>query len=187
MSYGSWSGGIWMLELDETTGLRDYTVTYPIAYSSGSDAANQISDPYFGKKIAGGWYVSGEGSYIEHIGQYYYLFISYGFFSPDGGYEMRVFRSENPDGPYQDAKKQSPIMSAYKMNYGTSAASSAGVKLMGGYQWDLMTNAEISQGHNSAFTDRQGRSFVIYHTKFNDGTAGHEVRVHQLFTNADGW
>ena len=187
MSYGSWSGGIWMLELDETTGLRDYTVTYPIAYSSGSDAANQISDPYFGKKIAGGWYVSGEGSYIEHIGQYYYLFISYGFYSPDGGYEMRVFRSENPDGPYQDAKKQSPIMSAYKMNYGTSAASSAGVKLMGGYQWDLMPKAEIAQGHNSAFTDRQGRSYVIYHTKFNDGTAGHEVRVHQLFTNADGW
>ena len=24
MSYGSWSGGIWMLELDEKTGLRDY-------------------------------------------------------------------------------------------------------------------------------------------------------------------
>ena len=24
MSYGSWSGGIFMIELDETTGLRDY-------------------------------------------------------------------------------------------------------------------------------------------------------------------
>ena len=29
MSYGSWSGGIWELKLDETTGLRDYTHTYP--------------------------------------------------------------------------------------------------------------------------------------------------------------
>jgi len=28
MVYGSWSGGIWMLELDENTGLRDYTVKY---------------------------------------------------------------------------------------------------------------------------------------------------------------
>ena len=45
MSYGSWSGGIFMLELDEETGLRDYDVTY---------AENETSDPYFGKKIAGG-------------------------------------------------------------------------------------------------------------------------------------
>lgn len=28
MVYGSWSGGIYMLELDENTGLRDYTVSY---------------------------------------------------------------------------------------------------------------------------------------------------------------
>ncbi len=187
MAYGSWSGGIWMLELDETTGLRDYTVTYPVTYSSGSDAANQTSDPYFGKKIAGGYYVSGEGSYIEHIGNYYYLFISYGFFSPDGGYEMRIFRSERPDGPYVDAKNLSPVMTAYKMNYGPSATFNGGMKLMGGYQWDLMPKAEIAQGHNSAFTDREGRSYVVYHTKFNDGTLGHEVRVHQLFVNQEGW
>jgi arabinan endo-1,5-alpha-L-arabinosidase len=56
MSYGSWSGGIFMLELDEATGLRNYDVTY---------AESETSDPYFGKKIAGGHYVSGEASYIE--------------------------------------------------------------------------------------------------------------------------
>ena len=44
MAYGSWSGGIFMLELDETTGLRDYSVTYE---------TNEHSDAYFGKKIAG--------------------------------------------------------------------------------------------------------------------------------------
>ena len=70
MAYGSWSGGIFMLELDEATGLRDYDVTY---------AVSTASDPYFGKRIAGGYYVSGEGPYIEHIGDYYYLFLSYGF------------------------------------------------------------------------------------------------------------
>ena len=36
MSYGSWHGGIWMLELDEKTGLRDYDVTY--TYTEGSSA-----------------------------------------------------------------------------------------------------------------------------------------------------
>lgn len=188
MSYGSWSGGIWMLELDETTGLRDYNVTYPIAYSSGSDARNQTSDPYFGKKISGGWYASGEGSYIEHIGNYYYLFISYGGFAPDGGYEMRTYRSENPDGPYMDSMGKSALQLAkYELNYGPNATNHQGAKLMGGYKWDLMQDAELSQGHNSAFTDKQGRSFVVYHTKFNDGTIRHEVRVHQLFQNQDGW
>lgn len=188
MSYGSWSGGIWMIDLDENTGLRDYTVQYPIEYKTGSSTAEQISDPYFGRKIAGGYYVSGEGSYIEHIGDYYYLFMSYGFFSPDGGYQMRIFRSENPDGPYEDCCGTDAVQSGgYQMNYGPNAQTTRGSLLMGGYQWDLMPTAEISQGHNSAFTDLEGRSFIVYHTKFNDGTAGHSIRVHQLFINQDGW
>ena len=44
----------------------------------------------------------GRGSYIEHIGNHYYLFMSYGGLEPNGGYEMRVFRSSRPDGPYKD-------------------------------------------------------------------------------------
>ena len=60
MSYGSWSGGIWMLELDEATGLRDYDVTYPVT-GSGDGVT---SDPYFGTKIAGGYYVSGDHSLL---------------------------------------------------------------------------------------------------------------------------
>ena len=193
MSYGSWSSGIWMLPLDETTGLRDYTVQHPYqvkgtTVTPGSPNANCDSDPYFGKKIAGGWYDSGEGSYIEHIGDWYYLFMSYGGFAPDGGYEMRLYRSARPDGPYLDAKGGSAIQyDKYQMNYGPTATFHNGVKLMGGYQWCFMPTAELSQGHNSALTDRQGRSLVCYHTKFNDGTLGHSVRLHQLFQNQDGW
>ena len=193
MSYGSWSSGIWMIELDEETGLRDYTVRYPYQVNGttvtpGGANANCTSDPYFGKKIAGGWYDSGEGSYIEHIGDWYYLFVSYGGFAPDGGYEMRLYRSAQPDGPYVDATGGSAIqLNKYQMNYGPSATFHNGVKLMGGYQWGFMSSAELSQGHNSALTDRNGRSLVCYHTKFNDGTAGHSVRLHQLFQNQDGW
>lgn len=50
-----------------------------------------------------------------------------------------------------------------------------------------MTKGERAQGHNSAYTDADGNAFVVYHTKFDDGTYGHEVRVHQLFTNSEGW
>ena len=185
LTYGSWSGGIYVLELDEETGLRDYTVTYENVNDGTCDVT---SDEYFGKKIAGGYYVSGEGSYIEHIGDYYYLFISYGFYSPEGGYNMRVFRSKSPDGPYTDGNGTSAIFDSYIMNYSaTDTTNNRGMKLMGGYQWDSMELGEIAQGHNSAITTEDGKSFVIYHTKFNDGTASHEVRVHQLFTNEKGW
>ena len=181
--YGSWSGGIYMLELDENTGLRDYTVTYASDFDTLGKSVT--SDEYFGKKIAGGYYVSGEGPYIEKIGNYYYLFMSYGFYSPEGGYVMRIFRSENPDGPYVDGNGTNAIFSQYLHNY--NGVNNMGMKLMGNYKWDTMAKAEIAQGHNSAFVDSDGKAYVIYHTKFNDGTAAHEVRVHQLFTNADGW
>ena len=183
MSYGSWSGGIFMLRLDRMTGLRDYTVTYRTTGSGD----NYSSDAYFGKKIAGGCYVSGEGSYIEKIGKYYYLFMSYGGLNSDGGYEMRYFRSENPDGPYKDVKGTSAVFTTYQMNYGTKANSNAGTRLFGSYKWTSMEDAEVAQGHNSALYDDDGRAYLIYHTRFANGGEGHQVRVHQLFQNASGW
>lgn len=186
MAYGSWSGGIYMLELDEENGLRDYTVSYESNFDELG--ASVTSDEYFGTKIAGGYYVSGEGSYIEKIGNYYYLFMSYGFYSPEGGYNMRVFRSETPDGVYVDANGNSAIFNKYIMNYSNSNANNnIGMKLMGNYKWDTMDVAEVAQGHNSAFVDTDGKAYVVYHTKFADGTASHEIRVHQLFVNEDGW
>ena len=182
--YGSWSGGIWMLELNEENGLRDYDVTYP---STGGTTDGVTSDPYFGTKIGGGYYVSGEGPYIEYIGGYYYLFVSYGFYSPDGGYEMRVFRSDKPNGPYKDALNRSAIFTSYVMNYGTGSET-RGEKLMGAYNdWGYMTVGECAQGHNSVIAAEDGRTYLVYHTKFNNGTAGHQVRVHQVFQNKQGW
>ncbi len=192
MNYGSWSGGIYMIKLDKNTGLRDYTVNYPYEVNgAAADASkpngNVTSDPYFGKKVAGGWYLSGEGPYIEKIGNYYYLFISYGFYSPTGGYNMRIFRSENPDGPYLDVNGQNAIYESGNKNGNFKSNPSRGLQLMGNYQWDTMPVAEVAQGHNSAFVDKDGNAYVIYHTKFADGTAGHQLRVHQLYQNEDGW
>ena len=192
MSYGSWSGGIFMIKLDKTNGLRDYTYTFPYEVNGkvttpGAASANCTSDPYFGKKIAGGYYVSGEASYIQKIGKYYFLFMSYGALTSDGGYQMRIFRSENPDGPYVDCYGTSALFKSYKMNYSSATEDNRGVLLFGGYQWDAMSGAEIAQGHNSAFVDKQNRSFVVYHTRFSNGGEGHQVRVHQLFLNDEGW
>ena len=192
MSYGSWSGGIFLLKLDATNGLRDYTYTFPYeingkATTPGAANANTTSDPYFGKKIAGGHYVSGEASYIEKIGSHYFLFMSYGGLESNGGYQMRVFRSDKPEGPYVDCNGTSAVTNRYLMNYSAKTADNRGVLLFGGYKWDSMSGAEIAQGHNSAFNDKQGRSFVVYHSRFSNQGEGHQVRVHQLFLNDEGW
>ena len=186
MAYGSWSGGIWMLKLNKENGLRDYDVAYDSDYATMGKACT--SDPYFGKRIAGGCYVSGEGPYIEHIGNYYYLFMSYGGFAPDGGYEMRVFRSENPDGPYKDPQGRSAQFTSWLLNYGASNADKRGEKILGSYNlWGFQTVGECAQGHNSIIAAPDGRTYLVYHTKFNNGTIGHEVRVHQVFINKNGW
>lgn len=192
MSYGSWSGGIFLLRLDKNNGLRDYTYTFPYevngkAATSAAASANTTSDPYFGKKIAGGYYVSGEASYVEKIGSHYFLFMSYGGLVSTGSYQMRVFRSDNPEGPYVDCNGTSAVFNRYLMNYSATAVDNRGVLLFGGYKWDPMSGAEIAQGHNSAFTDKEGRSFVVYHSRFTNKGEGHEVRVHQLFLNDEGW
>ena len=183
MSYGSWSGGIFMLELDEETGLRDYDVTY---------AENETSDPYFGKKIAGGYYSSGEASYIEYIGGYYFLFMTYGGLEAAGGYQMRVFRSLNPDGPYVDSKGSSAVYDTYQLNFGpTENDGFRGVNIFGAYDdWGFQTVGdwgERAQGHNSIIAAQDGRTYLVYHTRFQNRGEGHEVRVHQVYQNEEGW
>ncbi len=183
MSYGSWSGGIFMLELDEETGLRDYDVTY---------AESETSDPYFGRKIAGGHYVSGEASYIEYVGGYYFLFVTYGGLEAAGGYQMRVFRSQNPDGPYVDSKGSSAIFNTYLLNFGAGENDgNRGVNIFGAYnEWGYQVTGDFgerAQGHNSIIAAEDGRTYLVYHTRFQNRGEGHEVRVHQVYQNEEGW
>ncbi|MCM1057944.1 MAG: glycoside hydrolase family 43 protein [Firmicutes bacterium] len=174
MAYGSWSGGIFMLELDKETGLRDYSVSYD---------TDIHSDAYFGTKIAGGSYASGEASYIQKIGDYYYLFISYGGLEAAGGYNVRVFRSERPDGDYVDALGNNAYYDKYSLNINQSV----GVRLMGGYQWRNFTVGQVAQGHNSAFVDDDGKAYIVFHTRTTNGTEGHYLKLHQLFQTKEGW
>ena len=194
MTYGSWSGGIWILELNEENGLRDYDVKYP---STNGSTDGVTSDPYFGKKIAGGFYASGEGSYIEYIGGYYFLFISNGGLAaggnPDdynnGGYQMRVFRSKKPNGPFVDAAGKSAVLPNYELNFGLGC-NTRGVNIFGAYgDWgDMVKNdGERSQGHNSIIAAPDGRTYLVYHTRFQNGGEFFQDRVHQVFQNQDGW
>ncbi len=170
MAYGSWSGGIYIIELDEASGLRDTGVTYNYVLNS--------SDPYMGIKLAGGYQTSGEASYIEYIDGYYYMFVTNGGLVANGGYNMRVYRSNNPTGPYTDVSGQSPMY----ITGTTNTNSDVGTRLMSYYKWNYQKFAQVAQGHNSAIVGPDGKAFLVYHTRTNDGTEGHSVRVHQLFT-----
>lgn len=186
MSYGSWFGGIYMLKLDETNGLRDYSYTY--------DTVNNKSDAYMGIRLAGGYGISGEGSYINYdeTTGYYYLYLSYnGLDATDNfsGYHLRMYRSKDIKGPYTDAAGNSAIYTSASVDQ-----SQRGVKLFGNYTFSSFAgngqnsaNGYMSGGHNSAITDKDGNQFLVYHTRFNNSTEWHEVRVHQQFANEDGW
>ncbi len=173
MTYGSWSGGIYILQLDSKTGQPIYPKT-----NSGN------TDGYFGTRIAGGYGKSGEAPYIVYDTEsgYYYLYVTYGWLGSDGGYHVRMYRSKTINGNYVDAAGKSAIYSS------STNQASCGIKLFGNYDFStLSTNGYKSGGHNSAFIDTDGQRYLVYHTRFDDGYEFHEVRVHQQFLNEDHW
>ncbi|MBW3093211.1 glycoside hydrolase family 43 protein [Bifidobacterium sp. 82T10] len=182
MSFGSWFGGVWMFKLDPNTGLRDYATRYPLV----PDA----SDPYYGVKVAGGYWNSGEGSYFVHHGGWWYLFMSYGWLGRTGGYQIRLFRSRNLVGPYVD-QNGNPAISNGEIP--DNQTKDTGVRLTSSVRWSGGpvddADVEVSQGHNSVLTRaRDGRLFLTYHTRFaGRGENDFEAHVRELLPTADGW
>lgn len=174
MVYGSYSGGIFILELNP------------------EDGSIKEGQTVWGTKLTGGDHVPLEGAYILYSPEtdYYYLFISMGGLAADGGYNVRVARCKTPNGTYLDAKGQS--MLGAKSNETTMY--NYGLKLMGNHRF-LLADGEkgtsdgyVSPGHNSAYYDSvTGKYYLIFHTRFPGRGEAHEVRVHQMFMNQDGW
>ena len=180
MVYGSYSGGIFILKMDPETG-------FPLEGQG------------YGKKLLGKNHARIEGPYIMYSPDtdYYYLFLSFGGLNAADGYNIRVCRSRNPDGPYEDALGQ-PMIECGGRNgtyFNDPDYEGYGVKLMGGYCFENLDSdnasgrlAYRSPGHNSAWYDVEtGRYFLIFHTRFADRGENHRVRVHQMMMNAEGW
>ena len=170
MVYGSWSGGIFLLELDPATGL----VIHPEA-----DPVRDV-DPYFGRRLLGGGHHAIEGPYIlwDADAGWSYLFVSYGELTSHGGYQIRVFRSRTPDGDYEDMNGARP---------GKAGQAPYGLKLSGNYNLPSVRTAYMATGHNSAFIDSDGRRYICSHTRFDDGTESHIPMVKQYGLNEEGW
>lgn len=164
MVYGSSYGGLYIKEL----------------YNSGDNwgLPKEEGVNNYGKKL---WSGSNnqEGPFIfynEDTG-YYYMMVSYGDFNTN--YNMRVARSENPDGPYVD------ITGADVANV---TGQAGGNKIAGNY---IMgdANGYAAIGHNSVLT-KDGKYYVVAHVRRQSGTGvtpDHHLYVFQLFFNEDGW
>lgn len=179
MTYGSWSGGIFIVEIDPATG----EVKYP--GKNGTASGNRIVDEYFGTRISGGFKQSGEAPYIlyDKASDYYYLYVTYEWLAADGGYNMRLFRSKNPDGPYTDAAGNNAALENATVNH-----NNIGIKVMGNYNIPNIWYAYKAPGHNSALIDdKTGKRFLFYHTRFQGRGELHQLRVHQQFLNEQGW
>lgn len=176
MCYGSWSGGIFTLEIDKATGKCIHPQT-------GTTADGRMVDSYFGTKISGGYGKSGEGPFIEYNADtgYYYLWVTYGGLFSDGGYNMRVGRSESPLGPFVDAAGRNMVLES------NTNLDSIGLKVMGNYKFSTLARAYMACGHNSVLRDDDGEWYLLYHARFDDGGEFHEVRVHSMKFNEAGW
>ncbi|EOL48824.1 hypothetical protein RV11_GL003319 [Enterococcus phoeniculicola] len=177
MVYGSYSGGIYIMEMDGETGLPIDTTSY-------------------GKRLLGGNHSRIEAPYIlyNHETKYYYLFTSFGGLDSYGGYNMRVARSKTVDGPYEDGLNQQMIdaKGAKGTTFDDLSIEGYGNKLIGNFFYeedDGLTNAGyVSPGHNSAIYDEESDTyFLIFHTRFPNSGEEHQVRVHQLFFTEAGW
>lgn len=153
----------------------------------------------YGKKLMGGNHARIEGAYILYSPEsaYYYLFVSFGGLNAADGYNIRVGRSRNPDGPFYDASGTdlTSVAGAPGTLFDDASIAPHGVKLMGGYQFLHVTGEPhstsigyLSPGHNSAYYDpATGKYFIVFHTRFVGRGEQHEVRVHQMFLNDEDW
>jgi len=186
MVYGSFSGGIFILEMDPATGMP-------------------MPNQGYGKHLMGGNHARIEGPTVLYSPDtgYYYLFVTFGGLSADGGYNIRVARSVSPDGPYYDAMGND--MADVKANPNLPLFDDASIepyaqKLMGNFLFqreigepgaDFVLGKGIgyvSPGGVSPLYDlASGRYFLVFHTRYPFFGELFQDRVHEMFMNEDGW
>jgi len=175
MVYGSYSGGIYVLALDETTGKPEAGQGY-------------------GTRLVGGDYRAIEGAYAFYSpeSEYYYLMFSVAGFAAADGYNIRMARSKSPQGPYLDAAGNDIV---------NGEGLAIGTKLMGGFEFTQEVGDEEASwgyqapGHNSAYYDEAtGRHLLVTHTRFPSTSTefptiaeAHQVRTHEMFVTKEGW
>lgn len=163
MVYGSFFGGIHLIELD---------------IESGKPKVEG-----FGKLIAKRDMVTEdgavEGPYIVYNEQFkkYYLFVSYDSLFED--YNVRVARSDSISGPYVDYNGRDLSDIEYLPQY------DVGTKILGGYRFGE-DPGWIAPGHNSVLND-DGTYYMVHHARGELDKHWSYLHVRKIVWTEDGW
>ncbi len=125
MVYGSYSGGIFILAMDETTGLPE-------------------SGQGYGQHLMGGNHARIEGAYVIHNPQtgFYYLFTSFGGLAANGGVQHpRSAFAGARTGPTSmpPARTWRPCAATAAVIFDGTRIAPHGQKLVGNFQYSLAT------------------------------------------------
>lgn len=163
MVYGSFFGGIHLIELDKESG--------------------KPKNAGFGQLIAKRDRVTEdgavEGPYIVYNEQFkkYYLFVSYDSLFED--YNVRVARADVITGPYLDYNGQDMSDSEFLPQY------EIGTKILGGYRFGD-DPGWIAPGHNSVLNDN-GSYYMVHHARGEQDKHWAYLHVRKILWTEDGW
>ena len=177
--YGSYSGGIFLLELDPHTG-------WPLPGQG------------YGTHLVGGNHARIEAPYILHSRRsgYYYLLLTFGGLDAAGGYNVRLGRSRDVAGPYLDPSGQDLREAKADPDlplFDDASIEPYAAKLLGNHRFSDgpaqgVGAGYVSPGHVSAWTDEDERDvFLFLHSRFPGTGEMHQVRVHRMHLTANGW
>ncbi|UJF32570.1 arabinan endo-1,5-alpha-L-arabinosidase [Paenibacillus hexagrammi] len=163
LTYGSFFGGIYVMQLNPATG--------------------KPAEQGFGTRIASRDHQTEEGAVEAPYMIYnketkkYYLFVSYDSLFAD--YNVRVGRSDSMKGPFVDKNGNDLNDTKHTPQY------EIGNKVLGGYSF---TKGEgwIAPGHNSVLQD-QGKTFMVSHARAESRTSWSYLQVRQMLWTKDGW
>lgn len=126
LAYGSWSAGIYLIELNPKTGeplIKQTLVEKEVKVNTSVPGETTIkkklvpsssADPAFGKRILNIY--SSEAPYLIKEGKFYYLFVTSGT-NLTFDYDVRVYRSTEIDGEYVDAEGKKALASSNSSNF----------------------------------------------------------------------
>ena len=157
MTWGSYSSGIYVTEMDPTTGNRLNT--------SSLDATLVANNA-----PGGGWGSTLEGASLLEDNGYYYLFFNDGgcCSGTDSTYEIRVGRSTSPTGPFLDKE-------------GVDLRNGGGSIFLDD------NGRYIGPGHFERFVDTDNIEYYSTHYYDGDQVGAPKLDRRQLFWTSDDW
>ncbi len=172
LSYGSWSQGIYIMELNPNTGEplikqtlieSDVLVNteVPGVTTTKTKLIPTSGDPAFGERILN--IFTAEAPYIIKEGIYYYLFVTTGV-DLTYDYNTRVFRAETINGPYVDSDGNLAISPTNRDNF-----RNYGNMITDAYQFKTNPNdGELVRGwsgigHSAAYKDGNEWLFLSHY------------------------